>query len=59
MVTIFYHVEDPYSPDFTEAMGDLYAETECYIEIVNLFTVMVECDEEDVTTVGEYFMPFI
>lgn len=59
MVTEFYLVDDPYAPEFIEAMENLQHEIECYVEAVNLFTVLVECEEKDLAIVEEYFAPFV
>lgn len=59
MVTEFYLVDDPYAPEFIEAMERMKYEIECYVEAVNLFTVLVECEEKDLAVVEEYFAPFV
>ena len=59
MVTEFYMVDDPCAPEFIEAMENLQHEIECYVEAVNLFTVLIECDERDLAVVENYLAPFV
>lgn len=59
MVTEFYLVDDPYAPEFIEAMEGLGYEIECYIEAVDHKEVMVECEEKDLAIVEIYLSPFV
>lgn len=59
MITKVYYVEDPADGNFCHAMEYLEMKIPCFIELIDLNTVYVECREEDLKTVEKMFAPYV
>lgn len=54
-----YYVEDAMSDAFVAAMGRLEEAIPCFLELVDIDTVYIECRLEDVKTVERYLTPYV
>lgn len=54
-----YYVEDAMSDAFVVAMGRLEEAIPCFLELVDIDTVYIECRLEDVKTVERYLTPYV
>lgn len=54
-----YYVEDAMSDAFITAMERLEEAIPCFLELVDIDTVYIECRLEDVKTVEHYLTPYV
>lgn len=54
-----YYVEDAMSDAFVTAMERLEEAIPCFLELVDIDTVYIECRLEDVKTVERYLTPYV
>jgi hypothetical protein len=54
-----YYVEDAMSDAFVAAMERLEEAIPCFLELVDIDTVYIECRLEDVKTVERYLTPYV
>lgn len=59
MTNRIYYVEDAMSDAFVAAMERLEEVIPCFLELVDIDTVYIECRIEDVGTVERFLAPYV
>lgn len=54
-----YYVEDAMSDAFVAAMERLEETIPCFLELIDIDTIYIECRLEDVVTVERYLAPYV
>lgn len=54
-----YYVEDAMSDAFVTAMERLEETIPCFLELIDIDTIYIECRLEDVVTVERYLAPYV
>lgn len=54
-----YYVEDAMSDAFVAAMERLEEVIPCFLEMIDIDTIYIECRLEDVVTVERYLAPYV
>lgn len=54
-----YYVEDAMSDAFVTAMERLEEVIPCFLELIDIDTIYIECRLEDVVTVERYLAPYV
>lgn len=59
MINRTYYIEGANEENFIEAMWKLSGMIPCFLELVDIDTVYIECRSEDAGTMERFLAPFI